>query len=718
MRTETDQLMKLKIIAQQLLIEPQSGSEQIRRYNKMISKDYKQNKKQVLALYEEFRKACKEAGKQVSSNIETQAKKIRDEVFNLMILGEAKSGKSTFINAYLGKEVVPMDVRQCTSAIIKIKRGAEFKLVAKTAAGGRTTVTGDEKIREFLKSHAAISDKYRSIPITTINNEILIKYKGKNIPTKIMESFLRAEEKDNMFNLDIEEYNKLIKEYIRENREAWGKIVTEIEITYPLPETMQGITLIDSPGVAAGGNVGVIAEEYIKNANAIIFVKYLKGQAMESTTFMNFLRNNCTDRKKETLFLVLNGKSDLPGSDFASLMEQAVQMYGNDIRAEKIIGVDSKVQLFLNKCRELGTEEAIDSFFEELDAADEDFAPASNCWLKSMRKGGMPVFEEKMEEMSNFGSVHAAIEKFARVANYIQLIEFLENLEKEYQRYQGMFSSVLAEAKEHVDDPEALADRIKTKKKEIDAVYTKITEGIEEIIFKYTDNIEGKGVIITEAEKKKEKYEEKLENFKGLTEDEIDDTTFSAMKKMTFDAIDETKTFRRETAEAIIKECNEKLIQYTNDPTQIPAEAYTPNFTESDFVAIDKDARDKSSGYNEVESGLTFFKSVDRVPYHHLREHVKLVAKSIGTRLRDDIFPKMVDNVVNYVTKSTEIYKEQLTIHKKELEEEYQRLLEDQENNENIRANIEELERKLKVVEEGLSSISALKGELKNYVEE
>lgn len=658
-----------------------------------------------------------EAGKQVSTNIEIQAQKIKDEVFNLMVLGEAKSGKSTFINAYLGKEVVPMDVRQCTSAILKIKRGDEFKLVAKTAAGESTTITEYEKICEFLKNHAAISDKYRTIPITTINNEILIKYKGKKIRPKDMEAFLESEVKDNIFNMDIDEYKKLIKEYINENMDSWDKIITEIEIIYPLPEAMQGITLIDSPGVGAGGNVGAIAEDYIKNANAIIFVKYLKGQAMESTTFMNFLRSNCTDRKKESLFLVLNGKSDLQGSEYASLMEQAVQMYGNDIRKEKILGVDSKVQLFLNKCRELGTEEAIDSFFEKLDATDEDFAPASNCWLKSMRKGGMPVFEEKMEEISNFRSIHAAIEKFARVANYIQLIEFLENLEKEYQRYQGMFSSVLTEAKDHVDDPEALADRIKTKKKEIYDVYTKITTVIEDIVFKYTDNIDRDGVIRSEAKKKEAKYKGKLENFEKLTENEIDDTTFSAMKKITFDAIDETKTFRRETVEAIIKECNEKLIQYTNDPTQIPAEAYTPNFTESDFATIDKDAKKKSSGYDEVESGLTF-KSVERVPYHHLRVHVKLVASSITKRLKDDIFPKMEENIINYVNKSTEIYKDQLTIHMNELEEEYQRLLEDKENNDNIRSNIEKLERKLKVVEEGLSAISALKGELKNYVEE
>ena len=247
----------------------------------------------------------------MSQNIEIQAQKIREEIFNLMILGEAKSGKSTFINAFIGKEVVPMDVRQCTSAIIKINRGKEFKLIAKSAAGGQKIISGDEAIREFLKNHAAISDKYRNIPITTINNEILIKYKGKKIYNKTMETFLAEEAKDNIFNIDTNEYNRLIKEYIEENKNNWGKIITEIEISYPLPEAMQGITLIDSPGVGAGGNIGTIAENYIKNANAIIFVKYLKGQALESTAFMNFLRNNCLERNKESLFLVLNGKSDL-----------------------------------------------------------------------------------------------------------------------------------------------------------------------------------------------------------------------------------------------------------------------------------------------------------------------------------------------------------------------------------------------------------------------
>ena len=156
------------------------------------------------------------------------------------------------------------------------------------------------------------------------------------------------------------------------------------------------------------------------------------------------------------------------------------------------------------------------------------------------------------------------------------------------------------------------------------------------------------------------------------------------------------------------------MIQYTDDPTKIPAEAYTPNFTESDFSAIDDEAREKSSGYWDVESGLTF-KSVEKVPYHRLREHVKLVADSISNRLEDEVFPTMIVNIVNYVNKCAETYKNQLTIHKKELDGEYQHLLEDQEK---IRANIEDLEHKLQVVEEGIVSIASIKEELKNYVEE
>lgn len=52
-----------------------------------------------------------------------------------MIAGEPKSGKSTFINACLGEKLLPMDVKQCTSAIVEIKYGDAFSVKATYADG-------------------------------------------------------------------------------------------------------------------------------------------------------------------------------------------------------------------------------------------------------------------------------------------------------------------------------------------------------------------------------------------------------------------------------------------------------------------------------------------------------------------------------------------------------------------------------------------------------
>ena len=678
----------------------------------MISKDYNQNKNQVLKLYDEYVKLCQESGKKVEDNIREQAERIKNEVFNLMILGEAKSGKSTFINAYLGKEVVPMDVRQCTSAIIKIRKGDRFELIAKTADGGQTTVTGDDKIRKFLEEHAAIPDKYRNIPITTINNELLITHKNKPIHKETVNEFLANEVKDNIFNMNIDEYNNLIKSYIKENHQNWGKIITEIEITYELPEEMNGITIIDSPGVGAGGNVGKIAEEYIKNANAIVFVKSLNGQALESLSFRNFLIHNCTNRKKEALFLVLTGKSNLQGSEFASLKEQAIEMYKEYIAEEKILFVDSKVQLFLNKCNELVTKEAVDEFFNKLDEDGDDFPPASNCWLKA--KDDIGKFKEKMEELSNFNSVQGALEKFARVANYIQLIEFLENLNNEYKRYRAICLDTLKTLKENIGDSKDLETKINEKKEEINVLLFKMSDELDKIKNKYIGNIGNEGCIITECKKKQAEYEEKLEVFSNMLEYDITDQTFNSIKKLTFDTIDEIKEFRKKMADEIINECNQKLIQYTNDTSQIPVEVYIPNFTEADFIAIDDEAKNETSGYKDIESGITFT-SVERKYYHKLKEHVSIVINNINGRLKS-IIDQIKDNIIKFATTCIVTYKDKLIERKIELENEYDKLLKDKENKEKLEKIAEDMESKLHIMKESISEINILKGELKNYV--
>lgn len=44
----------------------------------------------------------------------------KDGKFSLVVAGQVKAGKSTFLNALLGEDVLPTDVLQSTSAIIEV----------------------------------------------------------------------------------------------------------------------------------------------------------------------------------------------------------------------------------------------------------------------------------------------------------------------------------------------------------------------------------------------------------------------------------------------------------------------------------------------------------------------------------------------------------------------------------------------------------------------
>lgn len=109
--------------------------------------DYSKYKERALSSYEKFLPLVMgvKQGKDTSYDdtlhfLEKRVDNIRQDKFLLMIAGEAKSGKSTFINAYLGKEILPMDVKQCTAAIVEIRYGEKFILKATYVCGIRTAL--------------------------------------------------------------------------------------------------------------------------------------------------------------------------------------------------------------------------------------------------------------------------------------------------------------------------------------------------------------------------------------------------------------------------------------------------------------------------------------------------------------------------------------------------------------------------------------------------
>lgn len=674
----------------------------------MIAKDYRQNKEDVLSLYRAYEEFCKQAGVPVGESLKAEAQKIENDVFNLMVLGEAKSGKSTFINAYLGAEVVPMDILQCTSAIIKIKHGKRFELLASTAGGAQTHMQGKEKIQEFLKNHAAISDEYRSIPVSTINDELLITYKNKKIPEHVIRDFVANEKENNVYRLPEDEYNECIRKYIRESQKNWQNIITEIEISYPLPEDMRTITIIDSPGVGAKGSVGKIAKEYLTHAHAIIFVKSLSGQALESELFTNFFDNVCQEKQKESLFLAFTRKADIEPLAVLRLKENAIKLYQKAIDEDRLLFVDSKIQFLLNQCLALGAPANITEYFDRMEAEGNNYDPAEKCWLKC--NNDVSKFKTMMEEKSSFANVYDALDKFARKAHYIRLMAFVKAVEREYESCRVRFSSALKTATENFKDPVALERAIEKRKEELDEVYSKINEGVDEICNNYVST---DGKVHQRADELKRRYVEKLNRIVNRSVSENPKQSVEKLKKMTFEEIEAVQDVRSELARQFLEECNERLIRCTDDPDSIPTEAYLPNFTAGDFAQINSMAEENAFEYREITKFVTL---TDKEMYFSTQKYVTIFAESIRSRLDTEIVRPMQANVIAYVGKCREVYIEKLTERKKALEQEYDRLLQSREDNEMWQHEIDRLERNLSLIKANQRSTESVKGVLSNYV--
>ena len=389
----------------------------------MIQKNnYEEKKQKVLELNEKFQEIIekndvKEKVKQIQkpiNGLDNQIENIKKDKFVLMIAGEAKSGKSTFINAYLGKDILPMDVKQCTSSIIEIKYGEEFSLMAEYAGGKKEQIKGKEDIAKFLKDNAALNDDYRDIPVPTINNEILVKCKGK-IFERVVKDLIERVKEDNIYNLPEEEYNGKIKRYIEENKNKWQSIITKMVILYPFKiESLKNIEIIDSPGVNASGHVGDVSENYIETANAIMFLKPITGQALESISFKKFLDKGSVERNKGTLFLILTRAADLNNQDLEKQKEDAKKQYGSKVNEGQIVVVDSKVQMFLNEISKYSTYDDIKEYLFELQ---------NNNQIEGFMNPPINVSEKSsymkyLIEKSRFEDINEAIEKFARKSQY------------------------------------------------------------------------------------------------------------------------------------------------------------------------------------------------------------------------------------------------------------------------------------------------------------
>ncbi|MCT7982599.1 dynamin family protein [Laspinema sp. A4] len=157
----------------------------------------------------------------LESNIEdltVGSKNLRQGVFRLLVLGDMKRGKSTFLNALIGENLLPADVNPCTALLTVLRYGKQ------------KTVT--------------------------------VYFKEGQPPERLDFSTFKQR-----YTIDPEEAKTLEQE----KRCAFPEVNYAV-VEYPLALLEKGIEIVDSPGLNDTEARNEMSLNYIKNCHGILFV--------------------------------------------------------------------------------------------------------------------------------------------------------------------------------------------------------------------------------------------------------------------------------------------------------------------------------------------------------------------------------------------------------------------------------------------------------------
>lgn len=204
-------------------------------------------------------------------------KKLENDNFKVLVIGEFKNGKSTFINSLMGEKILPAYSTPCTAVINEVVYGKDKRAVL------------------FFKN--PLPEEISS-DITPSAKQHIKKYEGQEIPP------IELEVNDLVDYVAIPDPTKDQADSIKEL--PYSKVVLE----YPIEICHDGIEIIDSPGLNENGTRTKVTEEYLNRADAILFV--FRCPKIAGNTEMNYITDQIHARGHKDIFFVCNAINQIP----------------------------------------------------------------------------------------------------------------------------------------------------------------------------------------------------------------------------------------------------------------------------------------------------------------------------------------------------------------------------------------------------------------------
>lgn len=202
-------------------------------------------------------------------SLHTLKQKVTAETFKVMVLGQFKTGKSTFINSFLGGEILPAYATPCTAVINEVKYGREKRAVLffKDPLPKELPPGLPSNVLNHMKKSAKPIPPIE-IPVDEIEDYVVIPM-GKDPKESVLES----------------PYEKL-------------------ELYWPLPLLENGVELIDSPGLNEHETRTKVTMEYLSKTDAVLFLMSCLGACAK--TEMDFIEHNLKRSGFDDVFYLFN----------------------------------------------------------------------------------------------------------------------------------------------------------------------------------------------------------------------------------------------------------------------------------------------------------------------------------------------------------------------------------------------------------------------------
>lgn|GEM_PF-81475 len=287
----------------------------------------------------------------VADSLRVRAKRFRERKFTIALFGAFSAGKSSFANAMVGRAALPVSPNPTTATINRI--------VAPTAELADGTARITMKTADAMLADIRHSLQRLGLPATEVeaagDDAGALLAMALCLPAEEVHprgkphlAFLRAASAGwpmygaklgAAFAAGVAEYRKYAAD------EQASCFVAEIDLAVDSPLTRSGAVLVDTPGADSinARHTGV-AFEYIKNADAVLFVTYYNHAFTEADRrFLNQLGSVKDVFELDKMFFLINA-ADLASSDQerdAVKEHVAAQLLKHGIRHPRLLAVSS-----------------------------------------------------------------------------------------------------------------------------------------------------------------------------------------------------------------------------------------------------------------------------------------------------------------------------------------------------------------------------------------